>query len=120
MLRIMAAAAIAAADTNPRDAVLVDFPLSVGDDLLDLADLGGERGGVAFDADGGGGVGDGGQEGGFVESDDHAREVVGAEPCEGVVDELFGGGVGVLLAADEIDGFLVGADVPELYDVSLV
>jgi hypothetical protein len=53
-----------------------------------------------------------GAESGVIEAYDHTGEVIGAETCEGVIDELFGGELWVLGVTDEIYGYLVGADVP--------
>lgn len=51
---------------------------------------------------------------GPVKTDDHAGEIVSTETGQGVIDENLGGGLRILDVADEVDSFLVGADVPEL------
>lgn len=108
----MALAAVAGRDTDGGRRSLGNLLLGRGDDLLGLGQLSSARGGagVALDADAVGLLVL--QQLVLVEADDHAGEVVGAETGEGVVDELFGGGDGFLDVADEVDGFLVGADVP--------
>lgn len=111
----MALARIASADTNTRHAVFFNLALCIADNLFDFGDLVGCGGqGVAFDADCVVAVLGGVKEELFLEADDHAGEVVGAEPGEGVLDEELGGGVGVLDVADQVDGFLVLADIPQL------
>lgn len=50
----------------------------------------------------------------IVEADNHAREVVSRETRQSVVDELLGRILRVWDLADKVDGFLVGANVPEL------
>ena len=48
-------------------------------------------------------------------TDDEDAQVVGAEIVEGVVQQLLRGGLGVVGAVgDEVDRFLVRADVPQL------
>ena len=54
------------------------------------------------------------QQGFVVETDDHAGEVVGREAGQSVVDKLFGGQLRVSRVADEVDRFLIGADIPKL------
>jgi hypothetical protein len=50
--------------------------------------------------------------GGVVETDDHAGEIVCGEAGEGVVDKCFACCLGILGLPDQVDGFLVGADIP--------
>lgn len=49
-----------------------------------------------------------------VEADDHTREVVSGESCQSVVDKPLGRFLRVLYLANQINGLLVRADVPQL------
>lgn len=55
---------------------------------------------------------DGVDQGLVVEADDHAGEVVRREAGQGVFDQLLGRELRVGRVTDQVDGFLVGADVP--------
>lgn len=91
---------IATTDSYTGDSIRLDLAFGIADNLFCLADLAGLGERIAFNADGGCGVFGCGNESGFIETDNHAGEVVGAEASKGVVDELFGAGGGVLGVAD--------------------
>ena len=54
------------------------------------------------------------QEGLFIEADNHARQVVRTEVRKGVVDEHLCRGRGLVDVSNEVNRFLVRANVPEL------
>jgi len=89
---------------------------ALGDDRFGLGDAAGLGRRVAFDADGLDLVGDGLLDGLAVEAHDHAGQVVGGEACQGVLDQRFGSGLWVEGVPDQVDRFLIRADVPELSD----
>ena len=101
---------------NPLQALarLVQTFFLIPDNRFALSQTAGLRCRIALDANWLEGFVDGFLDCSGIEADDHAGEVVGAEAGEGVLDEGFGCGLGVLDVADEVNGFLVGADVPEL------
>jgi hypothetical protein len=47
-----------------------------------------------------------------IEANDHAREVIGAKPCESMVHEDLGSMLSILHIAYKIDGLLITADIP--------
>lgn len=49
-----------------------------------------------------------------VETDYHARKVVGRKSCQGMLDKLLGRFLWILDLANKVNSFLVGADIPEL------